>query len=140
MESLKKQKKEELNHHNTNLLKIENNTRINTLTRLNFLPDPSKTNHMNMQIALGNTPPSDYFLVSHLAFHDLTTGGILPQSANTLLGLGLKYIPTPRINTLPDKQDKSLSRFERDFSLKVFFAGDTEESSSVNTKLRLKSI
>ena len=51
----------------------------------------------------------------------------------------MKYIPTPRINTLPDKQDKSLSHFERDFSLKVFFAGDTKESSSVNTKLRVKS-
>jgi hypothetical protein len=139
MESLNKQKKEELNHHNTNLLHIKNNARIKTLTRFNFLPDPSQTNHMNMRLVLGNTPPNDYFSISNLAFHDLTTGNILPQSANTLLGLGLKYIPTPRINTSPDEQDKSLSRFERDFSLKVFFAGDTEESSSVNTTLRVKS-
>jgi hypothetical protein len=88
MESLKKQAKEELNNHNTKLLHIENNARINTLTKFNFLPDPSKTTHMNMRLVLGNTPPCDYFpLVSNLAFHDLTTGGILPQSANTLLGL-----------------------------------------------------
>jgi hypothetical protein len=140
MESLNKQKEEELNHHNTKLLHIENNARIKTLTRFNFLPDPSQTNHMNMRLALGYTPPNDYFSISNLAFHDLTTGNILPQSANTLLGLGLKYIPTPKINTSPDEQDKSLSRFERDFSLKVFFAGDTEESSSVNTTLRVKSI
>ena len=105
MELLKKQKKEELNHHNTHLIHIENNAVINKLTRFNFLPDPFKTHHMNMQNTLGNTPPSKYFSVSNLAFHDLTTGGILPQSANTLLELGLKYIPTPQINTLPDEQE-----------------------------------
>jgi hypothetical protein len=58
--------------------------------------------------------------------------------ANTLLGLGLKFIPTPKVNTSPEEQDTTLSRFERDFSLKVFFAGDTDDASTSNT-LRIKS-
>ena len=78
---------------------------------------------MNMRLTLGSTPPNAYFHpVSNLAFHDLTTGDILPPMANTLLGLGLKFIPTPKINTSPDEQSTTLNRFERDFSLKIFFA------------------
>ena len=74
-----------------------------------------------MRLTLGNNPSSAYFPpVTNLAFHNLTTGGILPPLANTLLGLGLKIIPTPKVNTIPDEQDKTLSRFERDFGLKVF--------------------
>ena len=58
--------------------------------------------------------------------------------ANTLLGLGLKFIPTPKVNTSPEEQDTTLLRFEQDFSLKVFFAGDTDDASTSNT-LRIKS-
>ena len=84
---------------------------------------------MNMRLTLGNTSPSTYFPhVENLAFHDLTTGGILPPMANILLGLGLKFIPTPKLNTSPDEQITTLERFERDFSLKVFFAGDTDDA------------
>jgi hypothetical protein len=94
---------------------------------------------MNMRLTLGNTHPNDYFHpVSNLAFHDLTTGGILPPMANTLLGLGLKFIPTPKTNTSLDEQATTLDRFERDFSLKVFFAGNTDDTPFPN-KLRVKS-
>jgi hypothetical protein len=94
---------------------------------------------MNMKLTLGKTPPIDYLpLVTNLAFQDLTTGNILPPMANTFLGLGLKFIPTPKVNTSPEEQDTTLSRFERDFSLKVFFAGDTDDASTSNT-LRRKS-
>jgi hypothetical protein len=48
--------------------------------------------------------------------------------ANTLLGIGLKFIPTPKLNTSPDKQITTLKQFECDFSLKVFFAGDTDNA------------
>jgi hypothetical protein len=94
---------------------------------------------MNMILTLGNISPSTYFPpVSNLAFHNLTTGDILPPMANTLLGLGLKFIPTPKINTSPDEQTTTLKRFERDFSLKVFFAGDTDNSPTSNN-LQVKS-
>jgi hypothetical protein len=58
--------------------------------------------------------------------------------ANTLFGLGLKVIPTRKVNTSPEEQDTTLLQFERDFSLKVFFVGDTNDSSTSNT-LRIKS-
>jgi hypothetical protein len=64
---------------------------------------------MNMRLTLGNTPLNAYFPpVSNLAFHDLTTGDILPPMANTLLGLGLKFIPTTKINTSQDEQTTTL--------------------------------
>jgi hypothetical protein len=139
MEILWKQKGHELNHHQLILRNIKNNTIKYTLARFNSLPDLSKTTHMNMRLTLGNTPPSAYFPpVANLAFHDLTTKGILPPMANTLLGLGFKFIPTPKVNPSPDEQDKTLSRFERDFSLKVFFAEDTDDASTSNN-LQVKS-
>ena len=129
MDPLRKQKAHELNHHRLILQKIKKNTRKYTLARFAYLPDLSKSKHMNMRRSLSATPPINYFPpVSNLAFHDLTTGGILPPMANTLLGLGLKFIPTPKLNTSPDKQINTLERFERDFSLKVFFARDTDDA------------
>jgi hypothetical protein len=139
MEAVRIQKRKELNHHRLILQSTKENTIKNTLARFNFLPDLSKTTHMNMRLTLGNTHPNAYFHpVSNLAFHDLTTGDILPPMANTLLGLGLKFIPTPKINTSPDEQTTTLDRFERDFSLKVFFSGDTDDTPPSNN-LRVKS-
>jgi hypothetical protein len=139
MESLRKQKEHELNHHRLILQKINKNTIKYTLARFAHLPDLSKTTHMNMRLSLGATPPINYFpRVTNLAFHDLTTGNILPPMANTLLGLGLKFIPTPKSNTSPDEQTTTLERFERDLSLKVFFAGNTDDAPTPNN-LRVKS-
>ncbi len=87
---------------------------------------------------------SEYFTpVKNLTFHDLTTGNILPASSNSLLGLGLKFIPTPKYNITNKILDVSLSRFERDIGLKVFFSGDPTDSydtSSNTNTLRIKSI
>ena len=75
--------------------------------------------------------PADYFAqVNKLAFHDLTENGELPIAANQLLGLGLKYIPTPRINITQEDVDRSLTRFERDMGLRVFFSGDDNDDNS----------
>ena len=129
MEILRKQHGHELNRQQLILRNIKNNTIKHTLASFNFLPDLSKTTHMNMRLTLGNTSPSTYFPpVTNLAVHDLTTGGIPPPMANTLLGLGLKFIPAPKLNTSPEEQNTTLERFERDFSLKVFFAEDTDDA------------
>jgi hypothetical protein len=46
---------------------------------------------------MGGTSPGCYFLKAmNTAFHDLTEGKSLPQTASSLLGLSLKFIPTPR--------------------------------------------
>ena len=139
METLRKQHGHEVNRHQNILRNIKNKTIKYTLARFHFLPDLSKSTHINMRLTLGNTNPKSYFPhVENLAFHDLTTGGILPPMANTLLGLGLKFIPTPKLNTSPDEQITTLERFERDLSLKVFFAGDTDDTPPTNS-LRVKS-
>ena len=85
---------------------------------------------------------TEYFTkVKNLTFHDLTTGNILPKSSNLLLGLGLKFIPTPK-STTPDDIDKTLSRFERDIGLKVYFSGAPKDDSydPSSKALRINSI
>ena len=85
---------------------------------------------------------TEYFTeVKNLTFHDLTTGNILPKSSNLLLGLGLKFIPTPK-GTTPDDIDKTLSRFERDIDLKIFFSGAPKDESydPLSKALRINSI
>jgi hypothetical protein len=121
-ESLRKQKRHELNHHRLILQKIKQNTIKYTLARFNYLPNLSKTTHTNMKLTLGKKNPST-----------TGTGNILPPMANTLIGLGLKLILTSKVNTSPEEQDTTLLRFEQDFSLKVFFAGDTNDASTSRT-------
>ena len=76
---------------------------------------------------------------TNLTFHNLTTNKTLPTDVHHLLGLGLKYIPTPKLNITESQLDTSLARFDRDFGLKVFFAGDEDDDNYINTEMRLKS-
>ena len=94
---------------------------------------------MNARHLLGNTHPSLYFPpLTNMTFHDLTTNHKLPPTAHHLLGLGLKFIPTPKLNTTPDALDATISRFERDLNLQVYFAGDIPSDYNPN-ELRVKS-
>ena len=87
---------------------------------------------------MGGTSPGCYFLKAmNTAFHDLTEGKSLPQTASTLLGLSLKFIPTPRYALSTTDVAPSLDRIERDISLKTFFAGHNQEKEI--PKLRAKS-
>ena len=76
---------------------------------------------------------------TNLTFHNLTTNKTLPRDIHHLLGLGLKYIPTPKLNITESQLDISLARFDRDFGLKVFFAGDEDDDTYINNDMRLKS-
>lgn len=55
-----------------------------------------------------------------MAFHDLTSGKIMPRSTKAVLGLGNKFIVTPD-ETWTEGVTDSNDRFERDVDLKVFF-------------------
>ena len=95
--------------------------------------------HKNARYALGQQNPAAYFpLVQKLAFHDLTSTNKLPPTANQLLGLGLKFIPTPRINITKTELENTTERFERDIGLKIYFTGD-ESTDYDPTTLRGKS-
>ena len=85
-----------------------------------------------------------YFsLPSNLAFHDLTCDKRLPNIAKSVLGLNLKFIPTPK-QTTSDLSD-NFTRFVRDFHLKVYFGCEntTAEDIRINQdmlpKLYIKS-
>lgn len=87
------------------------------------LPIPTKTTHMNACHLLGNTHPTTFLLTT--SSFDLTTTHKLPDTAHHLLGLGLKFIPTPKQqNITPDTLDSSsISRFKQELNLQVYFAG-----------------
>jgi hypothetical protein len=72
---------------------------------------------------------------SHLAFHDLTTSVSPPKNLRSLLGLGLKFCPTPRFTTY--NLNPTLNRFKRDLWLKTFFAGSPLEAN--DSKMYVKS-
>jgi hypothetical protein len=80
-------------------------------------------------------PPWYYFVrPTHLSFHDCTTTLPPPKNLRSLLGLGLKFIPTPRFTNYwsrlsdPDDDARTMPRFRRDFSLKHYFTCDPSET------------
>ena len=104
-----------------------------------FLPASHLSTHMNARRVLGDMSPGCYFLkASNSAFHDLTQDQALPPMAASLLGLGLKFIPTPETSPSVDDITPSLNRIERDISLKTFFAG--QDNGDNYPTLRAKSI
>jgi hypothetical protein len=68
---------------------------------------------------------------SNLAFHDLTPTKCAPHAAKSLLGLGSKFIPTPKFTTCDKMMEASVGRFEHDFFVKVIFAADESESNAL---------
>jgi hypothetical protein len=98
---------------------------------------------MNAITILRNTPPNNYFgTTKNLTFHNLNTKNQLPLDAHLLLGLGLKYIATPKINIATSQLNTSLDRLDRDIGLKVFFSGTDNDDDTYNTHpdIRVKYI
>ena len=105
---------------------------------IGFLMNLALSFHKNAQQVLGNMSPGCYHLkAADTAFHDLTKQKSLPPAASSLLGLGLKFIPTPRHSSSHSKVEPSLAQIERDIGLKTFFVGQGDGSTP--SKLRAKS-
>ncbi|KAL7532009.1 hypothetical protein ACHAXR_004375 [Thalassiosira sp. AJA248-18] len=85
------------------------------------------------------TPGCYFGKVINRAFHDLTHGKSIPPAAHEILGLSLKFIPTPEYTTSTNFAAKSFARLERDVALKVWFAGEKLKELP-KTKLYVKSI
>ncbi len=103
-----------------------------------FLPNLALSIHKNARQVMGDTSLGCYFLKgSNNTFHDLTAGASLPPATASLLGLSLKFIPTPCYS--PSKSDVvlSLDQIEHDIGLKTFFAGHSNDEEI--PKLRAKS-
>jgi len=98
---------------------------------------------MNARTILRNTHPDNYFgTTTNLTFQNLTTKNQLPPNTHLLLGLGLKYIATPKINIATSQLDTSLDRLDRNIGLKVFFSGTDDHDDTYNTHpdIRVKYI
>ena len=88
-----------------------------------FVADPKITPAANATHLLKNMPTWYYFTrPSNLSMHDLTdVTTVIPKHLTTIIGLGLKFCPTPR---RPNKNPTaSFSRFHKDLLTKVFFSG-----------------
>ena len=87
------------------------------------MANPAYSPTKNATILLQLMPSWHYFSrPSNVAMHDLTKHGTdIPKSLTTIIGLGLKFIPTPR--TPNRNPTASFARFQKDFLTKVFFSG-----------------
>jgi hypothetical protein len=92
--------------------------------------------------------PAWYYFArpTHLSFHDCTTTLTPPKNLRSFLGLGLKFIPTPRFtnswNKLsdPGEEKTTITRFTRDLALKCYFTcKPQEEDLDFNPRMYLKS-
>ena len=80
---------------------------------------------------------------SNLAFHDLTSTLPSPLNLKSLLGLGLKFIPTPPATTLfrsLEQPDKTIPYLDRSMRLKCFFVNHRDlDSDSFNPRMHIPS-
>ena len=107
-----------------------------------FVADPNKSLLHNASTTLTHTPTWYYFSrPSHLAFHDFTQNKQPAKNIRSLLGLGLKFIPTPRYtNTWKKLRELSMPKFTRAIHLRFHFAGtSTTQDDTYDPKLYVKS-
>ena len=78
-----------------------------------------------------------FFRPTNLAFNDPTIGKVAPTSLQLLLGLGVKFCPTPFRPTL--NIDNIMERFERDLHIQSVFAGSKDIVPLSNPKIYTRS-
>ena len=92
------------------------------LASFGFLADFKLSPSHNAFIHLESMPAWYYFDRPHnMAFHDLTTTAQPPRNLRSLLGLGLKFCPTPRFST--NCVADTFLRFHHDLFCKIFYTG-----------------
>ena len=107
-----------------------------------FVADPKKTLLHNASSTLATTPTWYYFArPSHLAFHDFTQQKQPAKNLRSLLGLGLKFIPTPRCtNTWTKLKETSMPKLQRAIHLRFHFAGsETSSNDTYDPKIYVRS-
>jgi hypothetical protein len=97
-----------------------------------FIADPNKSICHNTAIQLATMPTWFYFnRPSHLAFHDFTRSKQTPKNLRSLLGLGLKFIPTLRLTNKWTKLKKTtFERLHRNIQLRFFFADKNSKKTN----------
>jgi hypothetical protein len=105
-----------------------------------FVADITKSRRHNAATYLATMHPWAYFSrPSNMAFHDLSTVLKPPKNLRYLLGLSLKFIPSPRMNVpWTAYEDHTFARFDSELKVKVFMA-DHEDDGTYNPDLYVKS-
>ena len=108
-----------------------------------FIANPSHSSHHNASNALADTPTWYYFShSSHLTLHDFTKKYKPQKNLCSLLGMGLKFIPTPTLaNSWTRMKSKSYNRLVRSVHLRFHFAGKppNEWSTTYDPKMYVHS-
>ena len=107
-----------------------------------FVADPNKTLLHNASSTLAHTPTWYYFSrPSHLAFHDSTRSKQPKKNLRSILGLGLKFIPTPPYtNTWKKLRELSMSKLTRAIHLRFHFTGtNTTPDDTYDPKIYVRS-
>jgi hypothetical protein len=94
-----------------------------------FLSDPKNTRRHNLCLRLHPTPtPTPLFAASpkHSAYHNLCTMIQPPPRLGARLELGLKFCLQPRHSTPMKTLDETITRFQRDIYIHMYFAGSTD--------------
>lgn len=78
---------------------------------------------------------------TNLAFHDLREDKTkyLPNYTKSLLGLSLKFCPTPRLTSSLKTINETLDRHERDLILKHYFINNPISDDNYNPRLYVRS-
>lgn len=114
-----------------------------------FVADPNKTASHNAFLHLRTLSWLEYSLrPTNLAFHDLTRHHPPPLNLRSVLGLGLKFIPTPTFPTrwldIGKRPQCTLSKLYRSFQLREYFsdcppANPAIPSANYDPKLHIAS-
>ena len=103
-----------------------------------FLPDEQQSAKQNALIILTTMEKFFYFCrPTNLAFHNLTISKVAPKTLQSLLGIRVKFCPTPLRPTL--NIYKSIERFERDLHIISIFAGSEDLIPLSNPKIYIIS-
>ena len=101
---------------------------------LNILLSPKQSASPLVEQQDSNLFPN---LPSNMVFHDLTKGQTESKNSWIILGIGLKFIPTPQFTTSPEDIKPQINQFEQLLKLRTFYAG--KEGDEPLPKLRLSS-
>ena len=107
-----------------------------------FVGDPTISKRHNDSITLEKMPTWSYFSwPSNMAFHDFTKRHKPQKNLRSLLGLGLKIIPTPSLTNCWSRLKQSYDRLFRSVHLRFHFAGKppSEGTTTYDPKIYVHS-
>ena len=115
---------------------LTKNIRRKLLEHYGYVSDPNKTPRHNAYIRFHDMKKWEYFgRTQNKAYHDLTLERISKKHVKQLLGLGLKFIPTPYFtnHNLEDTRRRLLRRMK----LHAYYMGMDTRKPKIKKELKI---